>query len=262
MNASYNRLLQDLKSLGVKEGDVLVVHSSFKSLGEVEGGAECVIAAMKAAVGQEGTLLFPTFTFQSAYRTSYFSNDDTPSCVGFLSEYFRKTEGVIRTNHPTHSVAIYGKLQAEMNEGVELDDTPMGIHSPYRKLSKYGAKILMLGCTMAANSFMHAIDEVVDAPFALRWHQEYTVVDQNGNETKCRIRRHNFSRPSGINLKQRYDRTLEILEENVDYKIGTVHGAHAVLMDSALLEQKAVKKLKEDPLFFIDDPYGLYAYFK
>lgn len=120
----------------------------------------------------------------------------------------------------------------------------------------------MLGCSMACNSFMHALDEMVQAPFALRWHQEYTVADENGEETTRKIRRHNFTRPSGIHVGQHYDRTLEILEENVDYKTGTVHGADAVLMDAARLQEKAVKKYAEDPLFFILDTYGLYTYIK
>ena len=41
---------------------------------------------------------------------SFFSNKDTPSCVGLITETFRKIDGVFRTNHPTHSVAIRGKL--------------------------------------------------------------------------------------------------------------------------------------------------------
>lgn len=125
MNASFEQIKNDLMDLGISAGDLLVVHSSFKSMGNVEGGAECVISAMKEVIGEEGTLLFPTFTFSPCYQTSYFSNRDTPSCVGYLSEYFRKTEGVIRTNHPTHSVAIWGKLQKELIGGEELDDTPM-----------------------------------------------------------------------------------------------------------------------------------------
>ena len=120
MNATFEQLKKDLQNLGVSAGDLLVVHSSFKSLGLVEGGAECVIAALKDVLGPEGTLVFPTFTYSTSYASSYFSNLETPSCVGYLSEFFRKTEGVIRTNHPTHSVAIYGKLQKELNEGVEL----------------------------------------------------------------------------------------------------------------------------------------------
>ncbi len=49
-------LLDDLRKLGVDPGDVLFVHSSFKSLGPVEGGTAAIIAALEQAVGPEGTL--------------------------------------------------------------------------------------------------------------------------------------------------------------------------------------------------------------
>lgn len=261
MHASYEQLKQDLKNIGISAGDLLVVHSSFKSLGYVEGGAECVIAALKDVLGAEGTLVFPTFTYSTSYADSYFSNVETPSCVGYLSEYFRKTEGVIRTNHPTHSVAIWGKLREELHAGVELDDTPMGIHSPYRKFAKYGGKILMLGCSLAHNSFMHAMEEVVDAPYALRDHQEYTMVDEQGNVTRRKIRRHNFTRPNGPGIKQRYERTLDVLDEE-DYTIGQILEAKSVLINSAALEVKAAAKMRQEPLYFVDDPHGLYAYLK
>ena len=261
MHASYEQLKRDMQNLGISAGDLLVVHCSFKSLGHVEGGAECVISALKDAVGEEGTLVFPTFTYATSYADSYFSNLETPSCVGYLSEFFRKTEGVIRTNHPTHSVAIYGKLQAELNEGVELDDTPMGVHSPYRKFAKYGGKILMLGCSLAHNSFIHAMEEEADAPYALRGHQEYTIVDEHGNVTKQKIRRHNFVRADGKNILQRYDRTLDVLDER-DYSTGKILDAQAVLINCAALEAKAVQKMKQNPLYFVDDPHGLYAYLK
>ena len=91
MNASYVQLKKDMQNLGISAGDLLVVHSSFKSLGLVEGGAECVIAALKDVLGPEGTLVFPTFTYSTSYASSYFSNLETPSCVGYLSEFFRKT---------------------------------------------------------------------------------------------------------------------------------------------------------------------------
>lgn len=259
MNATFEQLKKDLQNLGVAAGDLLVVHASFKSLGYVEGGAECVIAALKDVLGPEGTLVFPTFTYSTSYASSYFSNLETPSCVGYLSEFFRKTEGVIRTNHPTHSVAIYGKLQKELCEGVELDDTPMGAHSPYRKFAKYGGKILMLGCSLAHNSFMHAMEEVMDSPYALRGHQEYTIVDQYGNETKRKIRRHNFTRPDGPGIAQRYERTLDVLDEG-DYAVGQILEAKCVLINSAALEAKATQKMRQQPLYFVDDPHGLYAH--
>jgi len=161
MNPSFERLVKNLNSIGIQSGDVLAVHSSIKSMGFVDGGAKCVIDALKAVIGKEGTLMFPTFTYRTSYGDSSFSNLDTPSCVGYISEVFRKSDGVIRTNHPTHSVALWGKHQKELAAGVELDYTPMGIHSPYRKLRAFGGKILLLGCSLAHNSFMHALEEEV-----------------------------------------------------------------------------------------------------
>ncbi len=256
-NPSYERLFRDLTNIGICAGDVLVVHSSLKSMGFVEGGASCVIAALSDVLGEEGTLLFPTFTYATSYKDLYFSNKTTPSCVGLISETFRKTEGVYRTNHPTHSVALRGKLTAKLVEDEEADDTPMGIHSPYQRLAGVGGKILMLGCSLAHNSFMHAMEEVAGVEYALRGHQEYTVVDEKGNTYFRRVRRHNFTRPEGT-VYQRYQRTLDVLDEG-DYKIARIHGAESVLIDCATLKKKALLKMKQDPLYFVDDPCGFYA---
>ena len=40
------KLVQDLQGLGIGSGDLLFVHSSFKSLGPVEGGAGTVVRAL------------------------------------------------------------------------------------------------------------------------------------------------------------------------------------------------------------------------
>ena len=55
----------DLRRLGVEAGDILFVHSSFKSLGPVEGGAESVIQALEDALGPEGLLLMPSFNLMN-----------------------------------------------------------------------------------------------------------------------------------------------------------------------------------------------------
>ena len=103
MNASFEKIKNDLLSLGVQPGDILMVHSSLKSMGQVEGGAETVIAALRAVLGEEGTLMLPALSYATSCKDLYFSNLETPSCVGVIPETFRKMEGVRRTNHPTHS---------------------------------------------------------------------------------------------------------------------------------------------------------------
>ena len=54
-----------------------------------------------------------------------------------------------------------------MTKDHEKSDTPMGEGSPYRKLYEYGAKILMLGCSLASTSYIHAIEEEANVPAIL-----------------------------------------------------------------------------------------------
>ena len=61
-----------LTELGIQKGDVMVVHSSLKSFGHVEGGADAVIDACLETLTPSGTLVFPTLIqkdFAYAYDT-------------------------------------------------------------------------------------------------------------------------------------------------------------------------------------------------
>ena len=257
MNASFERLTKDLRALGVEAGDVLMVHSSLKSMGQVEGGAETVIAALRAVLGEEGTLMLPALSYATSCESSFFSNLETPSCVGHITEVFRKMPGVRRTNHPTHSVAVIGKYQDEICEGALLDDTPIGPHSAFRKLADYeNGKILLLGCPFARNTFMHGVEEIAGVPYALGKYQAFTVVDENGETTVKSYRRHCFHRPEG-ELIQRYDRAPEVLSEG-EFSLAEVHGAPSLLISAPALREKAALKMKEDPFYFIDDPNEIY----
>ena len=253
---SLQTLVSDLKSLGLKNGDVVVVHSSLKSMGMVDGGADTVIDALIKVVGEQGTVLFPTLTFSPCYSTSKFSASETPSCVGKISETFRNRQEVIRSFHPTHSVCAYGKHALELTKDHPLDDTPVGPNSPYRKLMDYDGKILMLGCGLGPNTFMHGVEEVASAHYCLRDHQTYEMIDEQGNVYVKGIRRHNFNRPEG-HLVQRYDRAIQVLDKGVDYFEGQVHGATAYLINAKTLCVKAVEKMKTHPYFFIDDNYNI-----
>ena len=252
MNASFERIVNDLSALG----DVLLMHSSLKSMGYVEGGAETVIAALREVLTEEGTLLIPTLSYATSCADLYFSNLETPSCVGAITEAFRKMPGVRRANHPTHSVSAIGKYRDEMVADALLDDTPVGPHSPFRKLPDYHGKILLLGCPFARNTFMHGMEEIAGVPYVLGDYRTFTLVDENGKSYTVKNRAHYFHRPEG-ELIQRYDRAPEVLSEN-EFSLGKVHGADSLLLDAFALREKSLLKMKEDPFFFIDDPNGIY----
>ncbi len=63
MRVTRDRIADDLRRLGVRPGGVLMPHSSLRSLGTVDGGAAAVVDAMLDALGEQGTLAGPSFTF-------------------------------------------------------------------------------------------------------------------------------------------------------------------------------------------------------
>lgn len=250
--SSFDILVKDLHALGLKKGDTVIVHSSFKSMGQVEGGADTVIDALIEVVGKDGNVMFPALSWEPCRTTLKFSINDTPACIGYLPNVFRKRQGVIRSLHPTHSVCAFGKNAVELTKDHYIDDTPVGPNSPYRKMLAFGGKILMLGCGLGPNTFMHGVEEVGNAPYVLGESKTFELTDADGNVTYKSIKQHNFHRPEG-NLSQRYDRTVEVLDKGVDYFEGVVHGATAYLFDANTLCEKAVKKMQTSPAFFIDD---------
>lgn len=168
------KLAEEMAALGVCRGDILFVHSSFKSLGPVEGGAATVIAAFERALGTEGLLLMPSFNLvKRPLRASTWDLAATPSTVGWLTEFFRTLPGVVRSDHYSHSVAARGKGAAEFVSGhrsQEGMDSPWdlppwgktyGDHSPMMRAYAGGGKILMLGVDYLSSTYGHVVEVMV-----------------------------------------------------------------------------------------------------
>jgi aminoglycoside 3-N-acetyltransferase len=56
------QLIEDLRKLGVVEGDHLGIGLSFKSIGTAVGGPNTLVDALLEAVGPEGTIMMPANT--------------------------------------------------------------------------------------------------------------------------------------------------------------------------------------------------------
>ena len=75
MNKDYEIIKSDIASLGIKKGDDILLHSSFRSLGEVEGGIKTLIEALLASVGDSGTLLFPCLSWKTVNEENGYTFD-------------------------------------------------------------------------------------------------------------------------------------------------------------------------------------------
>jgi len=167
METSKAEIASDLQALGIKKGDVLFVHSSLKSLGWVDGGPETVIGALTDVLGQDGTLAMPAFSFDCFRPGTPFDHEFSPSTVGLITETFRRQPGVLRSRHPTHSVAARGPQAQFIIAGHDETTSPCGRSGPFGKLYDLDADVLFLGCGLDCNTTLHAVEDWAGAPYLM-----------------------------------------------------------------------------------------------
>jgi aminoglycoside 3-N-acetyltransferase len=238
------QFINGLRNLGIQPADTLMVHSSFKSLGPAAESPAAAAEALMEAVS-EGTLLLPGLTYEYVTRRNpRFSVADTPCCVGIIPETFRKRPGVIRSVHPTHSVCAYGKDAVPITEKHYLDRSPVGENSPFRQLVKYGGKILLLGCGLEPNTFMHGVEEAAGAPYVFnKYKARFEIEYIDGRVEEAWHMTHGFR-----DVEQRYDRVEGLLE----IKKGKVLEADAYVMDAAALWKIVFDTLEKNKEYFVE----------
>lgn len=157
-------LFNDLKNMGLQHTDAIMVHSSMKAIGPVDGGADTVVDTFMEYF-KDGLFMTPTHTWaQMSEEYALFDPKEEPACVGIIPNIFRTREGVVRSLHPTHSIAAYGPKATEYVAGEENVTTPCQPGGCWSRLLDINAKILMLGCTHTRNTYIHAVEELLDVP--------------------------------------------------------------------------------------------------
>jgi len=165
---THRELVSVLRDVGVQEGTSVCVHSSLSSLGHVDGGVDTVIGALQEAVGSDGRLLMPANSLlidmaTHIEKSEVFDVRRSPSHVGLIPEMFRRREGVLRSCHPTNSVAGWGRDVQSLLSGHENSSTPFGHDTPYGRLAtRDDAYILMIDTHLM--SVLHHLQERVDFP--------------------------------------------------------------------------------------------------
>ncbi|CAG7620727.1 SPbeta prophage-derived aminoglycoside N(3')-acetyltransferase-like protein YokD [Paenibacillus solanacearum] len=182
--ATTSSLANDLRTLGVKEGMVLIVHSSLSSLGRwVVGGPVAVVLALQQALGEKGTLVMPAHNCDLSDPAQWENppvpqawwnmiRDEMPaydpqltptSGMGMVAECFRKQHGVLRSGHPQVSFAARGPHAANITSG-HSPDHGLGERSPLARLYDADGWVLLLGVHHDKNTSLHLAEYRADYP--------------------------------------------------------------------------------------------------
>lgn len=165
-------LVDELRALGVVRGGVLLVHTSFRAVGPVEGGPLGLIAAMRGALGPQGTLVMPTMTDGE----SVFDPRTTPSLhMGVVAETFWRQPGVLRSGHPGGSFAAEGP-HAEAICAPQPLSPPHGPDSPVGRVHDLDGQVLLLGVGHSESTTLHLAEALAGVPYSVE-HPTVVLID-------------------------------------------------------------------------------------
>jgi aminoglycoside 3-N-acetyltransferase len=163
----------DLKHLGVRPGDVLMVHAGLRALGPIRGGAAELVRALQASVGPQGTLVayvdfepfFDTDDEEAVARMPEFDPLTARAALdhGVLHETMRTWPGARRSAHPDAGVVAIG-AQAEWIADPHPFLYGYGRGTPFERVLQAGAKVLMLGAPLDTITLLHYAEHVANIP--------------------------------------------------------------------------------------------------
>lgn len=232
------RVIEQLRTLGVRPGQVVLVHASFRALRPVEGGPRGVIDALLEVLGAEGTLVMPSWT----------GRDDVPfdakttaaaTDLGVLADTFWRHSGVSRSAHP-FAFAARGARAEEVVTG-PLPLPPHAPGSPVDRVHALDGRVLLLGLGHDANTTLHLAELLADVPYRVpraitELRDGVPVRVEYGENDHCCRR---------FELADRWLWAVGLERE------GPVGNAHARLFRSRDVVPLAVEQLRHEPLLFL-----------
>jgi aminoglycoside 3-N-acetyltransferase len=249
---TFNDLVDGFQGNGLENGDSLLVHSSYKSLGGVEGGPQTVIDALLRVLGEEGTLIMPTFNFDFC-RGEPWDVRKTPSHMGVMTNMVREHPEAKRVFHPIYSFSILGKHAEYLTK--EPYKSSYGENSVFGKLRVLDGKIMIIGLTYTNSmTFFHHVEEMegVDYRYMKAFHG--TVTDQNGNSYEDTFTMLVRDLDKGVITE--VDPMGELMEKAGIITVGHIGEAAVKIMKANDVYAFTAREMKRNPmlLYQIDKP--------
>jgi aminoglycoside N3'-acetyltransferase len=186
----------DLRALGVRSGDCLMVHASLRRIGPVRGGAAAVVAAIDAALGPEGTWMMVYGAADDHAWVNQRPEDEraallagatpfdhlrTPVLgeVGVLAEVMRTAPGTVVNNHPEGRFGARGRLAGQWLADTPWDDY-YGPGSPLERFVMAGGRVLRMGADPDTVTVLHHAEYLADVADKLRVRRHRLVASAEG----------------------------------------------------------------------------------
>lgn len=247
----YDDIVKALRNVGLQIGDLVLVHSDVSTFGKLVNYDRNyillhLVEALKEVVGDEGTLIIPTFTY-SFCNNEIYDIDKSKSTVGALTEYFRKLDSVFRTINPIFSFAIWGKSKEDflnISKDSFDEDSVFGIF--HKKLGK----IVFLGAPFQSCTYIHYVEQTFGIPY--RYIKTFTgIIKSKNNEYKdsytFNVRYLDKKAITDLSKIENY-----LLQSNFMKKVKVGNG-EILCVEADILIKEGHKLLEENVYFFLKE---------
>ena len=164
-----NFILTQLENMGAPTDKPVIVHTSLRAIGEVVGGAQGLLDAFIEYFTDNGGLLcVPTHTWSNFGSKQEFILDmlSDKTCIGVFPSVAAGDKRGVRTENPTHSLAVFGEKKA-VTKFVECDKrvlTPTSPNGCYGKIYDMDGYVLLVGVGQDKNTYLHCVEEMLNLP--------------------------------------------------------------------------------------------------
>ena len=162
---TQEEIRRGLTRIGLRPGNVVLVHSAMRTFGHIQGGAETVVNAFLDVLGPSGTLVAPNFTFvHEAEEDPLIDPANDPSEMGIISETVRRHPRAIRSTGFRHSFSAIGP-RAEVITQVDPSLSVFDLRSSFGVMLALDTRIVLAGMTYHASTSHHFAEWFCDVPY-------------------------------------------------------------------------------------------------
>ena len=156
-----------LDAMRIPRDRVVLMHSSLRLIGEVEGGACGLLDILIDYFTEQGGLFcVPTHTWMNLGKEITLDMNDPHTCLGAFSDLAAADPRATRSEHPSHSMAVFGDpvRVREFVKDEPLVDTCTPAGGCYGKIYDMGGTVLLVGVSHNRNTYLHFVDESLNIP--------------------------------------------------------------------------------------------------
>lgn len=207
-NFDFSSILNYLKSIGVKEGDILIVHCAYRPLKLSGLNPEQIIDELLTLVGPTGTLAMPVIrkypesppeseALVADISNITFTYDVQKSKVwtGIIPKMLMNKEEAVTSQFPLNTLTAIGKHAKEMMANNLKGDLPApnGLNSSWKYCTNHNAWVVGLGTDLTHSlTMIHTAEDMKKENWPIKnWYREkkFKIIDNDFQTEKIVLER-------------------------------------------------------------------------